>query len=710
MEPEERGVAQIKENWRDINENDITAISEISKIEDDYQPSELSNTFIDDLSLETLNTTFTSFKIQGDQRELEIGHVQITERKMLKKNQAEETVISTKREKAMESNLLAELDKKNEEKAEETGRGTVSLTTPLPGEKQLMRGPEVEVSEDYKNLKRKHNRLKMEFNAQREKRVKDKEKIVILTEKLKEERKGYKDMFEDQEKKFKDKVAEKEDDLRDTLICVLNELNEALGLGIARASIDLPVKKLNMMLGQAAGMIIQKHKSMREDTSGDSRMYSDHPRPSINSQKLLSEPQSQAETIDSISPGKELRLKLHTLKNNFYDTLIGGGFQTIIAMKDELNFLIGTSKKGLILFKDGRQIYAEYLPENGQSLQDIVYARTHNSYFFCHHNAIYKKTNDKSPPTPHITLSFGQREKPISLKFSPVTDRLVINLGTKNSRSKLAVVEPSADLIEMMVPSNNNDFIKDFKLFGDNQENVIYVTEKGFVGVAEYSGRHREGDNGLNSSLGLSFFNKKVDLKLERKEKLASVSVCLQNRFACVTSSMNSNGFFGGLRGLFSNPGKPVGVNYSSRLMVFEINMNSCFLVMKACIDCFNQQIGRMLAFNFLGYIGDRALFVGVSCDTRVLHILDYNSVTEKFVERGMYRMSIFQEGVTQLIKVGRWFYYTGQSANLVRLSIDRIHGEEGLGSWFYSPGPSTNLVRLSKERFAGEEGLPETV
>ena len=334
-------------------------------------------------------------------------------------------------------------------------------------------------------------------------------------------------------------------------------------------------------------------------------------------------------------------------------------------MKDDSNYLIGTHGKGLILVKRGKEIYSELLPQQGQRLWDMVYASAQDCYFLCHHEKLWKKTNDNKPPTKYLNIEFGFRLT-ACMRYSPKGGILVVNADGK----KLTVISSEAQRTLMRVPTCRSEFIHHFEVFGSNESKIIYMNRQGEVGVSKFDLRR-------NSSSNL--FSTKVQLKEELNEELLSVSVCSKNQLACVCLATQGGislkrmfgDLLGGLGSLLTQR-KPNFIPKATRHLIFEIKESS--LDLKASLDCFQEEIGRFHALSFYDYIGDRALFVGLSSDNGDVHLLDYNTSSREFKELYEKRVSSSEEDPVQILKFNDRFYYTGRS-----ISGETHHQSEGI-------------------------------
>ena len=530
--------------------------------------------------------------------------------------------------------------------------------------------------EELSQLQKKYKKVKGEYFKLKDKNKEGKEKIQSLKQRLRKE-------------------ADLEQDHKETLVMVINKLKD--GLGKEHVSKSVSSKNLTLTLGEVTGEVNQRLRKLKQlenqpktnkpsssrQTSRPNQTHQNRPAPQPQTrprqQTRPQAPRNQFPRGNTSTPSgpslKELKLKVQVVKS-FWQSHLVGEFWTLLAMKNESNFLIGTHQKGIILVKNGQEVYVENLPEKGERLWDMVYASGQDCYFMCHNGKLYKKTNDQLPPTLVATLEFGFRVG-ACMKYSPKKDKLIVNAGG----TKLSVLNPSTGRVDMVMPSCHDDGIRDFELFGSNENKVVYITMEGYVAVAKYSESNKQGSTILKHD---------IPLKEDRNEKGLSIRVCSKNKIVCaglarelkdpianlndlIGGLIGGIGDLGGLGGIGGVPGlpgisKPITKPVMSRYMVFEINHSG--LIVRACLDCYHQEIGRVHGLGFFDYIGDRALFVGLGSDQGKVHILEYNTRSGQLKELEQYRVSCCEHDPVHILKFGNKFYYTGRNSNLVKLTI----------------------------------------
>ena len=541
------------------------------------------------------------------------------------------------------------------------------------------------INKKLKNEK-KYKRLKKEYIILKQKRSNDKEKITLLIDKVKKARYQNKTIAKEMEQKHHFSIVE-----------FLNKLNQGLG----QANIDTKInpEKLSQNLDEIAGELnkrllklknlekeAQKKQksenmgSLMTDTFQSISPPSSHlPSPDSsfasvgnsiqeptfeNSESRITDLSQTRKThqdsllselgpdvITEVDPVK-LNLEVDVLKK-FEQTDLVGKLWTLLAMKDESNYLIGSHQKGLILVKNGEEVYKELIPLKGKRLWDMVYARGQDCYFFCHSENLWKKTNDGQPPSLFLSIEFGYRIGGC-MDYSFIGGFLVVSVDKK----KLSIIDLDQAKSVMRIPTFKIDYIKDFQLFGPNLGKIAYLTEKGSLGVSKFD---------FETKTGSKVCQLAIKLRKEWNEEVIAVHVCSNHKIALISLARESS------QVVQTEDGKQEKKKLTpiaTRFFIFEIRESS--LVSKACLGCFDQEIGRFHALNFYDYIGERAIFVGLSSENGDVHLFEYNTRSRKFKERETLRISCSEYDPVHIRKLGSQFYYTGRKAKLVRLSIKK--------------------------------------
>ena len=143
-----------------------------------------------------------------------------------------------------------------------------------------------------------------------------------------------------------------------------------------------------------------------------------------------------------------------------------------VALKDEENYLLFSSRCGFKLYKDGLLFYEkkdQY--EDDQILKGVIYVPKHNCYLIDLNNRVYRKDVNKHKI--YIFIEKRYAESWNEVKYCPETDRLLYD----QFYEKVAVVNPLTKRheIELRHSSRRDCSIKDFGFFGGGSPSGLMV-------------------------------------------------------------------------------------------------------------------------------------------------------------------------------------------------------------------------------------------
>ena len=510
---------------------------------------------------------------------------------------------------------------------------------------------------ELKELKAKYQRLKSEYKKTKEKSTKDKSKLGAAKSKLEAERES-----------TNNQIEAKKEELRQTLQMVLNKLNEALGNGFLVE--NLSSKNLTLSLGEATHAVKEKIRRLKQLQGQPAKEIQDTVAP-VNNQRATTQPLQEdqmvlvtpdppAEDYDDSPP--ELKITTHVIKSFWQSDLLGKKW-TLLAMKDEFNFLVGTHEKGLILVKNNEEVYSDELPEKGKRLWDMVYASKQDCYYICHFEKLYKKANDDKPPTMHMSFEFGFRIG-ACMEYCFTNDRLLVN----TNGIKISVINTERKTAEVTIPKLDGKGINDFKLFSKDKNKILCLTIDGYLSVMTF-----DLARGESSTLDKT----QIALKKDREEQSVSVAISSNDRFVLVAVESGKGiinallsplaQVLGGLQGLPNTEGVR---QKSSRFFVFELGLGG--LVVKACLDVLSQGIACTLGISFYTYEGEKARFLTLDGDDGFARIYEYNSENQGFRELKNCKEKSLEEDPARIVRLGGCFYYIGRNMNVVRLTISK--------------------------------------
>ena len=342
-------------------------------------------------------------------------------------------------------------------------------------------------------------------------------------------------------------------------------------------------------------------------------------------------------------PVKEPQLSLEDLKLNvnivkdWKEERVIGGSHTHLAFKNENNYLIGTDGEGLKLILNDTPLFSGGLPEDGSVLLDIAYIPPLDFYLLASDEKIFRKDIDDKPAYPFMSIECGYRNG-ACLRYSSLNQRLIVPKGGNS----ISVINIETKEVEIEVVKAVGNEIQDFRVFGEQEDKVISVTQDGHILLYALDYAQKQGS---------VIAQHQVTLSDERNEAALGVAVCGKNDYALVELVQN-------------HP-----ATISSRLMVFKVSGDT--LVQTASIDQYSQKIKYNWALESFGYSGSHSLWVGLSRDYKEpAKLYSFSTEAAELKELEDKRVSTQETHPEKLHRLGRKLYYTGYEGQLVSLAL----------------------------------------
>ena len=334
----------------------------------------------------------------------------------------------------------------------------------------------------------------------------------------------------------------------------------------------------------------------------------------------------------------ELRVKVSELRSEslFEGKNLIGGHWTIISLKSQNSYLIGTMKKGLRLRENGVEIYSGRLPIKDASFRDIIYIPLLDCYLIVHNNKLYRKDIDEKPPYLFMGVNCGFRQGS-GLRYSKIHQRLVII----RSRRNISVINLQTKAIE--IESSMRKRVVDFRLFGNSEDQVILVTQDGFI------------------MLYIIDFAKKIGSVVDQYEMLLNVSleeipkslaVCSKNKYIFVEVGRSLN-------------------NTSSRMAIFKVS--AVGLTREAILDNDSDSNwqGQKYALEYFTSVGRCLLWIGLSRRRGgYVQVYSYDTESGEFKEMKEKRVLHLEDEPLKLDRIGKKFFYTGALGKVMRIKL----------------------------------------
>ena len=330
----------------------------------------------------------------------------------------------------------------------------------------------------------------------------------------------------------------------------------------------------------------------------------------------------------------KMEIKIEILMDLKETGVIGENY-SVLALKNNYSFMVGTFKKGLRLVENGATIYSSAAQHH---LGDIVYVRDLNSYFLSYDQKLYRKDIDECPPTLFMDVYCGLRFGGC-FQYSKLNKRLIVNKDKK----AISVINLRTKELEIEVEKPFGEDIFCFRLFGDQEDRVMGATTHGHVCLYQLDYLKKRG----SLALGVSY-----QLDQEAEEKIKSVTICSKNRYIFIEIGSGSNR------------------SICSRIAIARLHEAGI-----TKINCFEQQtyqMGDKLALECYGYVGSHVLWVGLSKQKRGRsQVFDYDVSTGELRELSHLAMDLDESNPVKFERLGNYFYFVGSKGKLLRLYLE---------------------------------------
>ena len=327
----------------------------------------------------------------------------------------------------------------------------------------------------------------------------------------------------------------------------------------------------------------------------------------------------------------QVNLVVEKVRDHTEEGIIGGYFSHV-AMKTHNSYLMATDDKGLVLVKNGAQMFSGKLQKGDSSLYDVIFLPSQNSYLLISGTKIYHKIADGKPPSLYMSIKCGGRMG-ACLRYSTIQQRLIINQGGKN----MWMINEKTKKVEVKWNHRKDDQIMDFKIFGEEEKKVVSVTYKGCVRL--YC---------LDNSLKNGFSQHQIKFENENRESALSLAVCPMNTYIFVETIENL---------------------ISSRTIILKLTGNS--FVQVAILDKLSEWVGSLWTLESFKYVGKHVLFIGLPFKkNESAQLFEFNTETNECKELKEKRVIHQEYRPSKLHRLGNKFYYTGFGGKLMRLSL----------------------------------------
>ena len=333
---------------------------------------------------------------------------------------------------------------------------------------------------------------------------------------------------------------------------------------------------------------------------------------------------------------KNLRLSTNKITTCNQGTLIGTN-ATLLAVKDETSFLIGSNRMGLRLDEGEKTVYTSKMLDMHNILSGIIYVRRLDAYFLCLEGKIYRKDIDGKREYIWMNIPNGCRPGR-SFQYSDLNNRLIV---AKNQQH-IAVIDLDQAKVQIEMAKDHGQKITQFCLFGPKEDQVASLTLDGWISIYRFD---------VISSRGWIEDVQYVELEEKRGEMGNSISVCPKGRYVCVETSSKD-------------------LKISSKYFIFELKNKE--LILKASQDVLSQNLDAKTFVTCYGYLGAHLLFLGFTGSKAngkaiiIEYNEDYNGVFENCWKSVLHEESLPLE----MKRLGDSYYYCGQKGSIMRLNL----------------------------------------
>ena len=177
-----------------------------------------------------------------------------------------------------------------------------------------------------------------------------------------------------------------------------------------------------------------------------------------------------------------LNLKIELVRDHSASPLIGGSM-TLVAIKNETSYMIGTIDKGFVIYENGEKVTEGSFSSSAPRPYGIIYAKETDCYYLIVSGKLFRKRIDGSPFEQLISGGLGWNNHDSPVFYSERLKRII----TVRSPSKtLTVVDPFNGLIEFQTQIPFGAALYSYKTFGKNGEYILFSPNNRNIGVFKY--------------------------------------------------------------------------------------------------------------------------------------------------------------------------------------------------------------------------------
>ena len=320
-----------------------------------------------------------------------------------------------------------------------------------------------------------------------------------------------------------------------------------------------------------------------------------------------------------------------------------GGACTLLALKDQNEFMVATQKKGIVLYSNHLNNVILYSSSFNSIIKDLIYVKDINCYLMSVGNKLYRKDINKQPAYVFIENLCCGMMVGACLRYSKLNKKLIIS---KDGRH-ISVVNLYSREVEIAIKNENHGIeLSQFQLTGQKEDRVVAVGNENLLVVYQIDYAQKNGLVSVMSGIPL-------ETRGRSWEKIKSVSVCPLGEYIFVELGQLKQPF------------------YSTRIFLMKVKRDK--LIQVRVLEVYKQKLAVKPALDCYGYIGSHILWVGLSKGrSGKAYVYDFDVQTRVLREMSASRIIHGELTPVKIHRAGEeQYYYVGQNGRVRRLVLN---------------------------------------
>ena len=340
------------------------------------------------------------------------------------------------------------------------------------------------------------------------------------------------------------------------------------------------------------------------------------------------------------------QLNIHIKRNESLaenEELDLGENSTYIAMKSINSFLVASYYKTLVVVQDEKILFkGKPTDDPNFEVTGALYAAAEDCYFLTsfQQKRVYKKAIDGQEPEVFLdghAVGWMNGRAP---KYSLKNNALVMDHNQKN----LLIVSAQDPSKRIEINQDLTDNIKDFKIYGKDENKVAALTYDGWVLLYQYD---------IQAGTGEIVGRHRLDILNNQDRKEEGLSLCIGPGGEHILVHLRD------YKNIFGAK--------ASRFFVLKINPESADLLQTSKVDIYAQNLKQFYCVDCLGHPDGHLIFIALS-DRDFVCTLDYNCETGELSEMDHLRRDYQETFPKAVVKFGNVFYSVGHHAKILEI------------------------------------------